>query len=148
MKKYRLILVYLLLVSLILAGGAFFLVHALPEKMVAVHGTVTRDGKPLEWEGDEPRLLVWFFPIDRTKNTSIYLADSVWDKGTFTIAKIPTGTYTIAIQQNAGTKRDLLNLAYDPAHSTLQYKVTHDGQEFHIDLPKNLPPAARPGMPA
>jgi hypothetical protein len=142
------VLVSILLLVLVLCGAVLAWPHLKPgPQEVSIHGTVTRDGKPLEWKGDERRLLVIFFPQDRLKNTEIYPAVCDADNGTFSITKIPTGKYTVAVQQNAGPLKDLLNLAFDPAHTTITRDVKEDGQDIRIDLPKDLPKASRPAMP-
>lgn len=155
MKKFRTVLICVLLLTVIVCGAALALhyAHALPflsgPAEVSIHGKVTRDGKPLVWDdsSDNPMLRVIFFPEDREKNINFYPAESNVEDGTFSVAKIPTGTYTVSVQQNANPKRDLLNFAFDPAHTTLKFDVTQDGQEINIDLPKVLPRTSPPPMP-
>ena len=89
-----------------------------------------------------------FVPVNRENTFVVFPAECNADQGTFSIAKIPTGSYVVCIQQNdSHSSGDLLNLAFDPAHSTLKREVAHDGQNFSIDLPKDLPDANRPAMP-
>ena len=155
MKKFRRVLIYILLLTVIVCGAALALhyAHALPflsvPAEVSVHGKVTRDGKPLEWDdpGENPLLRIIFFPEDREKYINFYPADSNVSDGTYSIAKIPTGTYKVSIQQNANPKKDLLNFAFDPAHTTLKFEIKQDGQEINIDLPKDLPRFGPPAMP-
>ena len=153
MKPFRRVLISVLLLTVILCGVALALhyAHALPflsgPAEVSVHGKVTRDGKPLVWEGEQPIFSVIFFPEVRDTTTPIYPATCNLADGTFTIAKIPTGTYKVSVQQIANPLKDLLNFAYDPAHTTLKFDVTQDAQEINIDLPKDLPRASPPAMP-
>jgi hypothetical protein len=149
MKKYRRVLTLILLLLVIVCGIALALPRVMTPGEVSVHGAVTRDGKPLVWDGagDNPLLRVIFFPEVRDSTTEFFPADCDIAKGTFAIAKIPTGKYKVSIQQIATPLKDLLNFGYDPAHTTLTCAVERDGQEINFDLPKALPHTSTPAMP-
>ena len=138
MKKYRRVLVYVLLLTVIVCGIAIALSFANRQpREVSIRGTVTRDGKPLEWKGEKRQLTVLFFPANRGDTFNVYPADCDADKGTFSIAKIPTGSYTVSIQQSDSQPHEILpNFAFD---ATLKREVTRDGQQILIDLPKENP---------
>jgi hypothetical protein len=153
MKRFRRLLIYFLLLAVVLAAIAFSAKQLqksgalAPE--VSIHGSVTRDGKPLQWKGERPQLWVIFQQRDVPGTLAeTYPATCDTEAGTFSIAKIPLGWYKVSVEQmDPYPKRDLLNFAFNPANTTLEFEVTHDGQEFHIDLPKVLPrvnPPARP----
>ena len=111
---------------------------------VTVRGIATRDGKPLVGKAKN-RSQVWiFFP---KPGTAAHLPGRVQPGRKRLISKIPTGTYKVSVQQIANPLKDLLNFAFDPAHTTLKYDVTHDGQDIRIDLPKDLPRTRPPAMP-
>lgn len=152
MKRLRSVLVYALLLSLILAGISLAVKHLLATggltREVSITGTITRDGKPLEWQGEKRLLLVTFMPENRESTFDVFPADCDTEAGTFRIAKIPRGRYQVCIQQNdPHPLQDLLNFAFDPAHSTLYCEVTRDGQVVDIDLPKELPRVGPPPRP-
>ena len=113
-----------------------------------VEGKVTREGKPLEWKSDPHELLVLFVPMDREKNKETYRAEVNTEAGTYVIDAIPAGTYRVSVQQmDPYPKGDLLNFAFSLKDSPLSCTIAGD-MVFDIDLPKNLPPMARPAMPA
>ena len=148
MKKFRLVLISILLVAVIAGGIALALPHLMARE-VGIRGTITRDGKPLEWQSDPHKLIVTIVPAQRAGNFNVYPAECDTENGTFVVAKIPTGEYVVCILQlDPFPTGDLLQFAFDPAHSNLNRKVTHDGQEFLIDLPKDLPKFSRNPMPA
>jgi hypothetical protein len=103
-----------------------------------VTGTITRDGKPLEWSTENGFLLVIFVPENRRSDGEVYRAEAQMD-GTFKLNEIRSGRYKVAIQQFDEKFNDALNHKYDPAKSPLRYEVTDDGQVIDIDLPKELP---------
>jgi len=154
MKRLRRLLIYLLLLAVVFAAIAFSAKQlqksGAPVREVSIHGSVTRDGQPLQWKGERPQLWVIFQQRDVIGTLSeTYPAVCDTEAGTFSIAKIPLGWYKVSVEQmDPYPKQDLLNFAFNPANTTLEYEVTHDEQEFHIDLPKVLPlvnPPARPG---
>lgn len=108
-------------------------------KKCAVSGTVTRDGKPLEWSDEEGHLLVIFFPVNRKSNPDVYRAETDPKTGSFKIDEIRTGKYRVAIQQFDARHNDALEHAFNPGTTTLRYEVTEDGQVIDIDLPAELP---------
>jgi hypothetical protein len=141
--KRRTALLVILGLSLVVGGIAFAIRHfdLLGGKPVHIHGTITRDRKPLQWKTDNRQLIVIFHPEPAEILLDIYPATTEADTGTYDISEIPTGTYRIQIQQNDPDHRsDLLKMRYDPKSSNIIRKVTHDGQVIDIDLPKVLPP--------
>lgn len=102
-----------------------------------VTGTVTRDGKPLEWRSEGGYLLVLFVPEDRSKLSP---KSAETDRaGTYRFAEIPAGKYTIAIQQFDEKYNDAFNKHFDAYRTTIQCEVTEDNQVIDVDLPKDLP---------
>jgi hypothetical protein len=141
--KRRTALLVILGLSLAVGGIAFAIrqFDVFGGKPVHIHGTITRDGKPLQWKTDNRQFIVVFHPEPSEIVSDIYPATTDADTGTYDISEIPTGTYKIQIQQNDPDHRsDLLKMVYDPYSSTIIRKVTHDGQVIDIDLPKDLPP--------
>ena len=104
-----------------------------------ISGTITRDGKPLEWPNDQGHFLVIFVPEDRGPNDDPVLAESDRATGTYRIAEIKSGWYMVAIHQFDARHMDALQNKYDPVKTPLRYKVSDDGQVIDIDLPKELP---------
>ena len=153
MKRFRRLLIYLLLLAVVFAAIAFSARQLqksgalAPE--VSIHGSVTRDGKPLQWKGERPQLWVIFQQRDVPGTLAeTYPATCDTEAGTFSIAKIPLGWYKVSVEQmDPYPKQDLLNFAFNPANTTLEFEVTHDGQDFQIDLPKDLPRLNLPARP-
>jgi hypothetical protein len=154
MKRFRRLLIYFMLLAVVFAAIAFSAKQLqksgalAPE--VSIHGNVTRDGQPLQWKGERPQLWVIFQQRDVPGTLAeTYPATCDTKAGTFSIAKLPLGWYKVSVEQmDPYPKQDLLNFAFNPANTTLEFEVTLDGQDFHIDLPKVLPrpnPPARPG---
>jgi hypothetical protein len=104
-----------------------------------ITGTITRDGKPLEWTSEGGILLVIFVPEDRQPNQDPYLAVGDRATGTYRIAEIKAGRYMVAIHQFDEHHQDGLHNKYDPFKTPLRFEVTEDGQVIDIDLPKELP---------
>lgn len=103
-----------------------------------ITGTVTRDGKPLVWRSEGGYLLVLFVPEDRSR-FSPKSAETDRETGTYRLAEIPAGKYTIAIQQFDERFNDAFNKQFDAYRTTIQCEVTEDNQVIDIDLPKDLP---------
>ncbi|MFL5341036.1 MAG: hypothetical protein ACJ8F7_12885 [Gemmataceae bacterium] len=146
MKPRRKLLVYLALLSVVVAAIAFvwsrFGQPRGEAHEVSIRGRVTRDGKPLAWDGEPGTLLVVFRPAEPIDLT-IFLADCDAATGTFSIARLPRGRYKINVAQlESRSRHDLLKGAFDPARSPLECEVTRDGQEIPIDLP-TTPQAAK-----
>src|SRR5262245_56825495 len=120
-----------LLICLIAASGC-------ARTRTNVSGTITRDGKPLEWGTENGFLLVIFVPENRRSDGEVYRAEAQMD-GTYKLNEIRSGRYKVAIQQFDEKFNDALNHKYDPGKSPLRYEVTDDGQVIDIDLPKELP---------
>ena len=154
-KRVGTILTYVLLLSVV-AGAAVFLVkRGLPKNAlvsdVSISGTITRDGKPLEWDSDVKNL--WVIFSEKADGTTLDVmfkrAETDGEKGTYRIDKIPPGEYQVCIMQMGEDSRfDQLNFAYNPANSRLYRTVDKDGQIIDIDLPRELPKTSRPAMPA
>jgi hypothetical protein len=147
MKKTRTVLVYLLLASLVAAGVAVAVTQfgLLGGRRVNVSGSITRDGKPLEWQSDAGTLSVVFLPKVRDNTTEVFRADSDRATGRFEIKQIPTGDYIVCVQQlDPDGAHDLLGMVYDPSSTDIERKVTNDGQHFDINLPKELPKRRTP----
>jgi hypothetical protein len=123
---------YLTLALIVVATGC-------SGKRSDISGTITRDGKPLEWTSEGGHLLVIFVPEDRKPNQDPYLAESDRAAGTFRIPEIKAGRYLVAIHQFDEHHQDALHNKYDPFKSPLRYEVLEDGQVIDIDLPKELP---------
>jgi hypothetical protein len=113
-----------------------------------VHGTITRDGKPLEWPFEGGHLLVVFVPADRDPEKEPVRADTDRDAGTFRIPEIKAGKYLVAVHMFNDRHLDALRNKFDPNRSTIEVEVTADGQVIDVDLPRELPkdePKKRPG---
>jgi hypothetical protein len=108
-------------------------------KVSNISGTITRDGKPLEWPSEEGLFLVIFVPEDRKPNQDPYLAECDRATGTYRIPQIRTGTYLVAIHQFDERHQDALANKYDPVKTPLRVEVNEDGQVIDINLPKDLP---------
>jgi hypothetical protein len=110
-----------------------------------ISGKVTRDGKPLEWKGDNIKLDVKFVPLDRDRDKKVYSAQETDGKaGTYSISGIPPGTYLVSIQQmDPFPTHDLLNFTLDMAKSPLRATVTKDGEVIDLDIPKDLAKARK-----
>jgi hypothetical protein len=111
-----------------------------------ITGTVTRDGKPLVWKSEGGYLLVLFVPEDRSKFSPRH-AETDRDTGTFRMAELPAGKYTIAIQQFDERYMDALNKQFDAYRTTIRCEITEDNQVIDIDLPKDLPRNVGPPEP-
>jgi len=132
MRKWRLAaLVLLLLVSL----TAAYFVFGRAKPKYTISGTVTRDGKPLQWKGDEGVLDVKFVPLDREADTNVYAAQTARADGSYTIVAIPPGSYRVSIQQmDPFPTHDLLNFALSMSGSPILRDVTKDGEVIPIDI--------------
>ncbi|HEX3149884.1 MAG TPA: hypothetical protein VHR66_17540 [Gemmataceae bacterium] len=108
-------------------------------KRTNITGTITRDGKPLEWKSEGGHLLVIFVPVPRRENQDPYLAETDREAGTYRIDEIRAGRYMVAIHQFDERHGDSLANKYDPVHTPLIVEVEEDGQVIDIDLPKDLP---------
>lgn len=111
-------------------------------KPCAIRGTVTHGGEKLTWP-DGGNLLVIYFPEDRTHNDNVYSAQTSIEDSSYSIAAIPPGRYTVAIQQFDKHFMDAFNKAYDPARTTLVFEVKHDGEVIDIDIPKADKPSRK-----
>jgi hypothetical protein len=116
--------------ALVLAAGAIGC-----GKACSVSGTVTRDGKPLEWADEEGHLLVIFIPEDRDANKNVYRAETDRKTGSYRIDSIPAGPYRVAVQQFDKKHNDALGHKYNPPQTPLRYEVTKSDQVIDIDLP-------------
>src|SRR6516225_6510793 len=100
MKKTRTLLVYLLLASVVIAAAVFIVTQAgVIDRRVSISGTITRNGKPLEWKSDAGMLSVVFLPKVRDNTTEVFRADSDRATGRFEIKDMPAGTYKVCIRQ-------------------------------------------------
>src|SRR5215470_6421123 len=79
-----------------------------------ISGTITRDGKALEWPSDGGLFLVIFVPEDRKPSQDPYLAETDRATGTYRIPEIRSGRYKVAIHQFDERHRDALENKYDP----------------------------------
>src|SRR5581483_1323070 len=131
---------------LIAVAGVVLILNWTPRKY-HVTGTITRAGKPLEWEaeGERRELLIIFAPTDRERYREIYRCTGDPDKGTYAI-DVPANEYRISIKQldPYPGKRDLLKLAFDVGTSPIFRTVTGNGV-INIDLPRELPKTAKSG---
>jgi hypothetical protein len=130
-----LVLAAILMVSVFVAYAA----GLFEGRKCAISGTITRDGKPLEWPSDQGHFLVIFVPEDRGPNDDPVLAESDRATGTYRIAEIKSGRYMVAIHQFDARHMDALQNKYDPVKTPVRVDVTDDGQVIDIDLPKELP---------
>jgi hypothetical protein len=143
MRKLRIAVLVVLLVaglfSLVGLTAAYFM-YGRAKPKYAISGTVTRDGKALEWKADNRKLDVKFVPLDRVADDNVYSAETDTDAGTYTIAAIPPGSYRVSIQQmDPFPTHDLLNFALSMSGSTIRRDVTKNGEVIDIDIPKVLP---------
>src|SRR5262245_53604881 len=100
MKKTRSLLIYILLASLVIAAAVIIVTQSgLISRRVSVSGTVTRDGKPLEWQSDAGTLSVVFLPKVRDNTTEVFRAESDRSTGRFDLKEIPPGNYIVCVQQ-------------------------------------------------
>jgi hypothetical protein len=104
-----------------------------------ITGTVTRDGKPLEWPFEGGKLHVIFVPEDRKPNQYPFRGEADRATGTYTLPPLPPGKYLVAVHMFDDRHMDALKNKFDPAHSPLRAEVTEDGQVINIDIPKDLP---------
>ena len=111
-------------------------------KKVAISGTVTRGGEKMTWPNGGS-LLVIFIPKDRERDTNVYGAKTDIGTSAYTIDAIPTGKYTVAVQQFDPKFMDALGGKYDPGHTDLKYEVTQNGQVIDIDVPAPAPKEPR-----
>src|ERR1051326_6615121 len=100
--KRRTILVYLLLLSVVIAGIAFAVTrfNLLVPKSVNVSGTITRDGKPLEWKSSElekRQFVVNFLPEPRDIDSLTYIGLADAATGKYEVHGIPPGRYKVQI---------------------------------------------------
>jgi hypothetical protein len=132
--------VLILVVAVGIAGGIVALLYNLPIRKYHVTGTITRDGKPLEWKSEKIDLLVIYAPLDRERHPEIYKATETDPKtGKYTLPPIPAGKYLVSIQQmDPFPTQDLLKFTYSLKDSPLRQDVSKDG-EINIDLPRDLP---------
>src|SRR5260370_1088947 len=103
MKRFRRLLIYVLLLAVVFAAIAFsakqFSQPQLTAREVSIHGTVTRDGQPLQWKGANPKLWVIFQQTGAPATlTDTHFADCDSATGTFSIAIIPLGKYQGSIR--------------------------------------------------
>jgi hypothetical protein len=126
-----------LLLFLLLAGGLALVGQWLNRSVQTcnINGTITRNGEALRWKTSGGHLLVIYIPEDRTSDRNVYRAETNRDTGTYTIHEIPRGNYLVAIQQFDEKHNDALNHKYNPGATTLQKRVTADGEVLDIDLP-------------
>lgn len=124
---------------LLIAGLSTHLVDWLLVKpKYNVSGTITRDGKPLEWKSDEGVLDVKFVPLDRTRDDRVYRAETTTSAGAYTI-RIPAGSYRVSMQQlDPYPTHDLLDFALNMKDSFIHRDVTKNDEVIDIDIPKIL----------
>ena len=138
---HRLIRVLLVGAVVLLAGlGVAYATGLVGGRTCAVSGTITRDGKPLEWPTEQGEFIVLFVPEPRKENQDPYQAETDRATSTYRVPAIRAGTYRVAIHQFVTEHhRDALQNRYDPFKTSLLKEVTEDGQVIDIDLPKDLP---------
>jgi len=142
MRKIILVAVAVLIAVL----GVVLIANWTPRKY-RVTGTITRDGKSLEWKSKKGVLLVLFAPADRTRDRTVYRYQEDLGEGNYVVEDIPAGKYVISVQQlDPYPTHDLLQFAYNLRNTTFEYEVAGDG-EFNINLPKNLPRTGGGGRP-
>jgi len=131
---------WLLLIALVavIGLGIAYVMGVFEGRPCDITGTITRDGKPLEFSSPNGPFLVMFFPEPRRGRDPV-LADTDRATGTFQVKGIPSGRYRVAIHMFNEKSMDDLENKYDPSHSPLYYTVSDDGQVLDIDLPKELP---------
>src|SRR5262245_34012048 len=100
----------IVLLLFVIAGALAFVGWSMYDPKYTISGTITRDGKPLEWKTDNGVLLVLFVPMDRVKDANVYRAMKTDRKtGHYAITNIPPGPYRVSIQQQDPDARyDLL----------------------------------------
>ena len=130
--------VFAVTVSLVIIGGAAaFLAWYLYQPTCTVTGTITRDGKPLEWKTEAGQLVVIFVPLEDDLNR--YRAQETNRDGTYTLRGIPAGSYRVSIQQmDPDTRFDLLGFALDIKGSKIEREVASTVQVIDINIPKDL----------
>jgi len=130
-----------LFLAVLLVGGLIvaYEAGAFEGRKCAISGTITRDGKPLEWPKKDGLFLVIFVPENRGPGQDPILAESDRNTGTYRIHEIRSGRYMVAIHQFDERHMDALANRYDPYKTPLRVDVDEDGQVIDIDLPKELP---------
>jgi hypothetical protein len=139
MRKVAVIVVFLAAI----AGGVWAGVRFWPPSKCRITGTITRDGKPLEWKDNFCYLLVIFASTDRQRHPEIYRFEGDTKDGTYVLTNVPPGEYRVSITQLDEPRfHDQLELAYGLNNSPIVREVKGDGV-IDIDLPKELPHTRR-----
>jgi hypothetical protein len=113
-------------------------VYAWTQRTYLVTGTVTRDGKPLQWKSDNHELRVFFVSTDRERYPDVYKCIGDAKTGDYVIENVPPGEYLVSVQQtDPYPTHDLLNFAYDLKDSPLRCRVPEQ-LPYNIDLPKKI----------
>jgi hypothetical protein len=136
----QVILIFLLLAST--AAGVYFLLQGSVKTNIT--GTVTRDGKPLEWPKAEGNLLVIFVPEPRQENDSPVRAECDRQAGTFRFESLRAGRYRVAVHMFDERHMDALGNKFDPGNSPLYHTVESNNQVINVDIPSVLPEAGGP----
>jgi hypothetical protein len=131
-------------VAAALAGLGVVLILSWTPRKYHVQGTITRDGKPLEWKGEKRVLQIIFAPFDHgPAHRDLYRCVGDPDKGTYAL-EVPAGKYRVSIQQlDPYPTVDLLSFAYGIGNSDVIRPIAGDCT-IDIDLPRDLPGAGGP----
>jgi hypothetical protein len=149
MRSIRRVILPLLIVIVAAVGVAIYLTSDTGRwvltRSARVTGTVTRDGKPIEWTTEYPRLLVLFAPLDPAIDPEVYRAETDTQAGTYALERLPIGTYRVSIQfMDPEPVNDQLQFTYGLNNSPEIHTIGGD-TVLDIDIPKVLPKA--PGPP-
>ena len=127
--------IYILVGLLILAPCVYLLVVWLNPHKCQVTGTLTKDGKAVEWKHDKHVLQIIFVPVNRTSNPDIYRCEGDPQTGAYSLQNVPAGKYRVSIQlMDPYPTHDQLNFAYGLNNSPLLYEVAADCV-IDIDIP-------------
>jgi hypothetical protein len=131
--------VTIVVLLLVIAGAAAFVAWSMYDPRCSISGTVTRDGKPLEWKTDHGVLLVLFVPLDRERDRNVYRALKTDARtGQYAIDNIPPGSYRVSIQQQDPDSRyDLLHFTLSIKDSPIIKEVTGD-EVIDINIAKDI----------
>ena len=134
----RAVTIFVLL--LVIGAALAFVGWSMYDPKYNISGTITRDGKPLEWETDHGVLLVLFVPMDRVKDKNVYRAMETDAKtGHYAITNIPPGPYRVSIQQQEPDARyDRLKFKFSIKDSPIERVVTGNDEVIDIDIPKDI----------
>jgi hypothetical protein len=122
-----------------IGGGVWAGIAFWPPAKCRITGTITRDGKPLEWKEGYVYLQVIYASTDRKAHPEIYRCEADPSTGAYVITNIPHGMYLVSITQFDKVRvHDQLQFAYGLRNSPIVREVKGDGV-LDIDLEKETP---------